>query len=157
MKIKFTISGEIQFIPDGSEDAIIRHLTTKLARSDQSLADAVAAAGSTNSSHGDTSMATPAKPKVKVGDPTGNPTLDALIAQVTTDQTVIGSATTLINGIAAQITAAVNVALAGGATAAQLAPLTDLTTSLAASDASLAAAVAANTPTPPAPPSPPTP
>jgi len=57
-------------------------------------------------------------------------------------------AITLINGISAQIAAAVAAAQAAGATPAQIASLTSLGSSLDASSASLAAAVAANTPAP---------
>lgn len=135
MKLTFTLTIDT----DSADDAVIRQQTARLAASDKSLADAVAGAGSHTTPHEGKNMA-------KKAAPTGNPTIDALIAQVDQDQTVIGSAVTLINGIAAQITAAVNAALAGGATAAQLAPLTDLTTSLAAADQALATAVANNTP-----------
>jgi|HubBroStandDraft_3_1064219.scaffolds.fasta_scaffold30695_7 hypothetical protein len=72
--------------------------------------------------------------------------ITALQAEVSNDTNVISAADTLINGISAQITAAVNAALAAGATPAQLAALTAVTTTLAANDTSLAAAVAANTP-----------
>lgn len=72
--------------------------------------------------------------------------ITALQAEVANDTTVIQSADTLINGIAAQITAAVNAALAAGATPAQLTALSTLTSTLVANDTSLANAVAANTP-----------
>lgn len=72
--------------------------------------------------------------------------ITALTAEVANDTNVISAADTLINGISAQITAAVNAALAAGATPAQLAALTAVTTTLTNNDASLAAAVAANTP-----------
>lgn len=62
--------------------------------------------------------------------------LDDLTAQVAADTTVIQSAVTLINGIAAQIAAA-------GTDPTKLAALT---ASLKANDDSLAAAVTANTP-----------
>lgn len=74
-----------------------------------------------------------------------NPVIDALTAQVTANKNVIDSAILLINGIADRITTAVQAALAGGATAAELAPVTDLVASLKAEDNALAAAVAANT------------
>lgn len=80
--------------------------------------------------------------------------ITALQAEVANDTTVIQSADTLINGIAAQITAAVNAALAAGATPAQLTALSTLTSTLVANDTSLANAVAANTPTAPVPVSP---
>ena len=59
---------------------------------------------------------------------------------------VIQSATVLINGIGARIVAAVAVAMANGATEAELQPLTDLSVELAARSVELADAVAANTP-----------
>ena len=66
--------------------------------------------------------------------------LDALTAQVTATNTVIASALTLINGLAAEIAAA-------GTDETALAALT---TSLTIADAQLATAVAANTPAAPA-------
>ena len=153
MKTVITIT--IETDSGGSLDRRIREQTARLAKSDQSLADAVAAAGSQHSPTGDATVPTP-PPKNKPGDPnpapwvpTGNAAIDALGQQVTTDQTVIESAVLLINGIAAMITTAVNAAIAGGATPAQLAPLTALTASLTASDDALAAAVTANTPASP--------
>ncbi len=74
--------------------------------------------------------------------------ITALTAEVAKDTTVIASAITLIKGIAAQIQAAVDAALAAGATPAQLKALTDLQASVAANDTALAAAVAAGTPPP---------
>lgn len=62
--------------------------------------------------------------------------LDALTAQVTTNNNLLASATQMINGIAAQITAAGTDPVA----------LQNLTDSLQTSDATLAAAVLANTP-----------
>jgi hypothetical protein len=64
---------------------------------------------------------------------------DALTAQVASNTTVVQSALTLINGIAAQITAA-------GVDPVKLAALT---ASLKSDDDALAAAVAANTPAAP--------
>ncbi len=75
-----------------------------------------------------------------------NPTLDSLAAQVTATIGVEQSAIALINGIAARIAAAIQAALAGGATAAELAPITDEVASMQASATALSAAVAANTP-----------
>ena len=72
--------------------------------------------------------------------------ITALTAEVTKNTTVEKSALALINGISAQITAAVAAATAAGATPAQLASLTALNTSLNANDTELAAAVTANTP-----------
>lgn len=81
--------------------------------------------------------------------------LDDEIAQlqqdVTEDTNAVNAAVTLINGIGDQIKAAVDAALAQGATPAQLQALTDLHTSLSAETQSLAAAVAAGTPAAPAP------
>lgn len=62
--------------------------------------------------------------------------MDALTAQVKANNDLLDSATTLINGIAARITAA-------GTDAAALKALTD---ELKAKDDTLAAAVTANTP-----------
>ena len=76
--------------------------------------------------------------------------LDDKIAALTTtveeETTVEKSALALIQGISAQIAAAVAAATAAGATTAQLAALTDLQTKLAANDTELSAAVLANTP-----------
>jgi hypothetical protein len=54
------------------------------------------------------------------------------------------SATALINSFATRLQAAIDAALEGGATAAELAPLVALKTTLDAERANLAAAVAAN-------------
>jgi ABC-type transporter Mla subunit MlaD len=75
-----------------------------------------------------------------------NPTLDALAAAVTNIETVADSAIALINGIAARIQAAVDAALAGGATAADLAPVQAEVDGLNAKATDLGNAVAANTP-----------
>jgi hypothetical protein len=90
--------------------------------------------------------------KEKENMSTGNPAIDALAAQAATNESVEDSAVVVLNGIAAQITAAVNAALAGGATAAQLAAVSQVATDLNTHATALAAAVAANTPatTPPA-------
>ena len=82
---------------------------------------------------------------------TGVQPIDQLVTAVAALDTVIASAEALINGISAQITAAVAAALAGGATAAQLVPLTSLATDLANQTAALSAAITANTPPVPAP------
>lgn len=57
---------------------------------------------------------------------------------------VIDSAIALINGIAARIQAAIDAALANGATAEELQPLSDEVVALKAKSDALAAAVAAN-------------
>lgn len=77
-----------------------------------------------------------------------SPILDDLATEVTAATTVMASATALINGIAARIQAAVDAALANGATAAELAPVQAEADALKASAADLTAAVEANTPAP---------
>lgn len=74
----------------------------------------------------------------------GNITAD--ISQATS---VNRSATQLINGIAGRIDAAVQAALAKGATEAELQPVSALADELEASSKELSDAVVANTPTPP--------
>lgn len=78
-----------------------------------------------------------------------NPQLDALTTEITNATTVEDSATALINGIAAQIAAAVQAALANGATAAEIQPVADLGTQLQAKSDALQAAITANTPAAP--------
>lgn len=75
--------------------------------------------------------------------------LDELKAAVDRATTVEASAAELINGIGARIQAAVDKALAGGATAEQLAPITDEVAALNAGADALSAAVLANTPAAP--------
>lgn len=70
--------------------------------------------------------------------------LDALVAQVTQNESVEASAVLLINGIAAKITAAVNAA--SSLSSADAATLLALPATLSTSATALAAAVAANTP-----------
>jgi hypothetical protein len=70
----------------------------------------------------------------------------ALQAEVAKDTTVIGGATTLINGFGARLEAAINAAMTAGVAPADLQALTDLQTQLGTSSDALAAAVAANTP-----------
>ncbi len=72
--------------------------------------------------------------------------LDSLAAQVQASTDVEASATLLINGFAARVQAAVDAAIANGATAAELAPVQDEVNAMNASAAALSAAVAANTP-----------
>lgn len=71
------------------------------------------------------------------------------IAEMTSAKTVMDSAVTFIGTVPGLISAAVDAALAAGATADQLKPVTDLADSLKASSDALAAALAANTPAPP--------
>jgi len=78
-----------------------------------------------------------------------NATLDQLAVQVTNITTVADSAIALINGIAARIQAAVDAAVAGGASAADLAPVAAEVTALQDKATALAAAVSANTPAAP--------
>jgi|HubBroStandDraft_5_1064220.scaffolds.fasta_scaffold275025_3 hypothetical protein len=70
----------------------------------------------------------------------------ALTTQVNETETVDQSAITLIDGINAQIAAAVAAAQAAGATPAELSELTALQASLSAQSTALAAAITANTP-----------
>ncbi len=72
------------------------------------------------------------------------PVLTALEAATTNAVGAMNSATTLINGIAARIQAAVDKAIANGATAEELAPVQGEVDALNAGSADLAAAVAAN-------------
>ncbi len=71
--------------------------------------------------------------------------LDDLKAAVTRETEVIASAVTLINGFAARVQAAVDAALANGATEAELKPVQDEVNAMKANADALAAAVAANT------------
>ena len=77
--------------------------------------------------------------------PDPNPTLEALRLQVEKTTEVEDSAIALINGIAARIQKAVDTAIAGGATAEQLAPVQAEVDTLRAKTEALSAAVAANT------------
>jgi len=72
--------------------------------------------------------------------------LDDLAAQVKVNTDVEASAALALNGVAGRIQAAVDEALANGATAEQLAPVTDEVNALKASADALASAVARNTP-----------
>jgi hypothetical protein len=71
--------------------------------------------------------------------------IDDLVAQAKVNEDVENSAAIVINGIGARIQAAVDKAIAGGATAEQLAPLTAEIANLKTHGDALAAAVAANT------------
>ena len=70
--------------------------------------------------------------------------LDDLAAAVERTKGVEASAVQALSGVAARIQAAVDAALANGATAEQLAPVQDEVNALTASADALAAAVAAN-------------
>jgi ABC-type branched-subunit amino acid transport system substrate-binding protein len=76
--------------------------------------------------------------------------IDPLIQQIKADDDVVDSAVILINGFVARMQAAVDAALANGATGAELQPLTDEIALQKSKTQALADAVAANTP-PPAP------
>lgn len=75
-----------------------------------------------------------------------SPILTDLDAQVTNATTVMASASALIRGIAARVQAAVDAALANGATADQLAPVQAEADALKASATDLSAAITENTP-----------
>jgi len=72
--------------------------------------------------------------------------IDALVADVAAEDTVVDSAIALINGFSKRLSDGIAAALAGGATAAELAPLTALDTDLKAKTQALADAVKQNTP-----------
>jgi|HubBroStandDraft_2_1064218.scaffolds.fasta_scaffold07588_10 hypothetical protein len=72
--------------------------------------------------------------------------LTALTTQVAANTSVIGSAVAMINGIGAQIAAAVAAATAAGATPAQLAAVVALQSTIQNDDGTLSAAILANTP-----------
>ena len=72
-------------------------------------------------------------------------TITALVAEVEQVKQVDASAIALLNGIAGRIQAAVDAALAGGATAAQVAAVQAVVDDLTANTLALSAAVAANT------------
>lgn len=77
---------------------------------------------------------------------TASDILTDLQAQVTKSTSVMDSATTLIRGIGDRITAAVNQAVANGATAEQLAPVQAEADALSTAADALSAAVVENTP-----------
>ncbi len=69
-----------------------------------------------------------------------------LAAQVKANTDAEDAAVIVLNGIAARIEAAVQAAIANGATAAELAPVSDEVASLKKSSDALSAAIVANTP-----------
>lgn len=77
-----------------------------------------------------------------------NPILGTLAEQITQTRGVIASGVTLIEGIQARITAAVEAALALGATETELVPFVELEAALEADTNALAAAVQANSGSP---------
>lgn len=80
-----------------------------------------------------------------------NALLKSLADQVTATTTVEQSAVTLINGFAARQQAAIDAAIAGGASADDLAPIQAEVDAMKASADALSAAITANTPAAPAP------
>jgi alkylhydroperoxidase/carboxymuconolactone decarboxylase family protein YurZ len=72
--------------------------------------------------------------------------LATLLASVQADTTVEQSVLAYVQGVPALITAAVNDALANGATPAQLQQITDAAATLTANGAAITAAIKANTP-----------
>lgn len=77
-----------------------------------------------------------------------NPIIDNLAAQVTALDGVVTQAIAFINGSPARIQAAIDAALAGGATASDLAPVQAEADLMKTDAANLAAAIAAQTPVP---------
>lgn len=75
-----------------------------------------------------------------------NPTLDALATQVKSNIDAEASAVTVLNGIAGRVQAAIDAALANGATAAELQPVADEVTALKNSSDALSAAIVASSP-----------
>lgn len=73
-----------------------------------------------------------------------NPILGVLTDEIAQTRTVIQSAITLINGISERVHAAVETALANGASESELQPFTDLEAALEADRTALANAVAQN-------------
>lgn len=125
------------------DDQALRELTARLAKSTDRLALAIAEA--TNGAitftpstlrKRDTTMAAPQS----IAD---------LTAQVATTDSVMGSAAVLIDGFQARLDAGIEAALAGGATAEELAPLSTLSADLKTSTDGLAASVAQGTPAAP--------
>jgi len=73
-----------------------------------------------------------------------NPIIGELTTEVSETVGVMQSATVLIEGIGARVQAAVDAAIANGATAEELAPVSQLVADLDTTGNALAAAVAAN-------------
>jgi hypothetical protein len=79
-----------------------------------------------------------------------NKTIQDLIDEITSADTIIDGATVFVNGVPGLINTAVQQALANGATAAQIQPVTDLAALMTTKAAALNAAILANTPSAPA-------
>jgi hypothetical protein len=136
--VKIELEAQIH-IHHQSDDALLVHLTNRLKASARLLAEAIAANSPVES------MPQPFSEVSAM-----NPILQQLADQVAASVTIETSAVTLINGIADRISKAVSDALAGGATAQQLADAVNAeVSSMKTSSAALAAAVAANTPATP--------
>jgi hypothetical protein len=75
--------------------------------------------------------------------------IDEIQADIEAATTVVDSATAFITGVPTLIQAAVQAAIANGATAAQLQPVADVANVLEARAAALSAAIVANTPSAP--------
>lgn len=73
--------------------------------------------------------------------------IDDLVASVALMDVAVDSAIALLNGISQRIADAIAAALAGGATAAELAPLVKLNDDVKAKTTALSDAIFANTPT----------
>ncbi len=123
---------------NSEDDAALRAQTNKLRASAAALSSAVNAANQ------------PHAPLSQKETPMANTLLDALASQVKANTDIEASAVTLINGFAARMDAAIAAALAGGATAAELAPIQAEVDAMKASASALANAITANTPTAPA-------
>jgi hypothetical protein len=79
-------------------------------------------------------------------DSTVQAEFDKLIAAVHAEATIIGSASTLLNGLTAQIAALKNTAVTAGAPADVIAAIDGVMTSVQSNSSALSAAVVANTP-----------
>lgn len=123
-------------------DHALRELTARLANSTDRLALSIDEA--TNGAITFTPSA------FRKRDPMTAPSSIAdLTAQVATTDSVMGSAAVLIDGFQARLDAGIQAALAGGATAEELAPLSTLSADLKTSTDALAASVATGTPAAP--------
>jgi hypothetical protein len=76
-----------------------------------------------------------------------NQAIQDLTDEITEAESVIDGAVTFVNGVPALIAAAVQAAIANGATAAELAPVSQLGNDLKTKAAALKDALVANTPT----------
>lgn len=122
--------------------ATLARLAKKLDRSTDELQDAI----DVNSPE----WFSQSRPSAVTGEfAMANPVIQQLIDQVNQTQDVMQSATTLINGVADRIQAAIAAALANGATEAELAPVQAEVDELRTKTQALSDAVAANTPAAP--------